>query len=89
MVIIWGGYQYGGSLKPIEGYEGFYEISNFGRVKSLERSWITGKNLKRHKGETILKHKIDRGYARVGLLKDGKRKIKCVHRLVGEHFLEE
>jgi NUMOD4 motif. len=41
--------------KPIKGYEGLYEISNYGRVKSLARTWVTGHNsIVRSKDESIL-----------------------------------
>ena len=74
--------------KPIKGYEGLYEISNYGRVKSLARTWVTGHNsIVRSKDESILAPKKDRGYLRVGLLKNGKRKLLSIHRLVAEHFI--
>lgn len=74
--------------KPIKGYEGLYEISNYGRVKSLARTWVTGHNsIVRSKDESILAPKKDRGYLRVGLLKNGKRKLFSIHRLVAEHFI--
>ena len=63
--------------KNIEGYEN-YQISNYGRVKSL---W--------YNREKILKSEIIRGgYLRVCLCQDGKKTMKLVHRLVAEAFLE-
>lgn len=62
--------------KDIEGFEGLYQISNQGRVKSL---WF-GK-------EKILKGGKARGYLIIGLYKDGKLVMKLVHRLVAEAFL--
>lgn len=63
--------------KNIIGYEGLYQVSSYGRVKSLK----FGK-------ENLLKHKKDSGgYLQVGLCKDGKRKIFLVHRLVAQAFL--
>ena len=63
--------------KEIAGYEGLYEVSDLGRVKSL---WY-GK-------EKILKpHKNTDGYLRVNLCKDGKAKHSKVHRLVAEAFI--
>lgn len=57
-----------------------YMISNIGRVKSLNY---------RHSGkEKILKgYKDKKGYHRVGLFKDGKRKPYFIHRLVAEAFI--
>lgn len=67
--------------KPIKGYEGLYEISNWGRVKSL--------NYRRSGKLGLLKPKVDKdGYLVVCFCKDGKRKYFFVHRLVAEVFLE-
>ena len=66
--------------KPIKGYEGLYEISNLGRVKSLNYRG-TGK-------EKILKNIEDyKGYLEVCLTKNGRHKIFRVHRLVAEAFI--
>ena len=71
--------------KDILGYEGLYQVSNFGRVKSLERIDYLG----HHRKEKILKiQKTDKRYYRVGLTdKNKKRKIFFVHRLVAEAFI--
>lgn len=64
-------------FKYIEGYEGLYQISNYGNVKSL---WY-GK-------ERILKPSADgNGYLFVNLYKDAKRKHHQVHRLVAQAFI--
>ena len=60
--------------KDIEGYEGLYEVSNFGRIKSLR----TGK---------IMKPSINRGYLKCILQNDGKYKMYYVHRLVIQTFI--
>lgn len=66
--------------KPVEGYEGLYEISNLGRVKSLNYNH-TGK-------ERILKPiKNIWGYLQVNLCRNGKVKRFFVHRLVASAFL--
>lgn len=65
--------------KDIPGYEGKYQVSNKGRVKSL--------NFNRTGKEAILKAKNHVGYPRVILWKGGKRHEICVHRLVAEAFL--
>lgn len=65
--------------KDIKGYEGHYQISNYGNVKSLKKG-----------REKILKNRVNAfGYHHVSLLKNGKSKEKLVHRLVIEHFSNE
>ena len=74
--------------KDIKGYEGMYQISNFGRVKSLNRTINIGEKSKRFQPETILKAcEGTKGYLLVSLYKNNKHKMKRVHRLVAEHFL--
>ena len=67
--------------KPINGYEGLYEVSNFRRVKALPRKW--------RKRERILKaRKTELGYHETALSYKGTRKIFKVHRLVAIAFIE-
>ena len=67
--------------KSIAGYEGLYEVSDLGRVKSLNYNH-TGK-------DKILKPvKGHRGYLQVSLWKDGKTRNLRVHRLVAEAFIQ-
>lgn len=65
---------------PVKSYEGIYEVSNFGRIRSLNYN---------HTGRIqILRPALGRGgYLRVHLCKDGKQHFKYVHRLVAEAFL--
>ena len=63
--------------KAISGYEGLYEVSDLGRVRSLKY----GK-------EKILKPgKTHGGYLMIGLRKDGHMKYLLVHRLVAKAFI--
>lgn len=75
--------------KPIEGFSK-YEISNFGRVKSLERTTRNGnKGGLRFRPEFIMKG-CDFGYQylKVNLRDDnGKTHNVKVHRLVAQHFI--
>ena len=69
--------------KTIDGYED-YEVSNYGRVKSLERIDNLGRTIK----EKILKQSTNNnGYQQVCLCKNGKRKMFQVHRLVANAFI--
>lgn len=76
--------------KDIKGYERLYQVSNFGRVKSLKRKeFMARNNCYRVRKEKILKPDIDeRGYERVCLYKDGKSKKIFVHRLVAIAFIK-
>ena len=69
--------------KDISTYEGLYQVSNFGNVKSLERVLPDGRHLR----ERILKGSIVDGYRIVGLSKYGSRKMFYVHRLVAQAFV--
>lgn len=74
--------------RPIKDYEGLYEVSNKGRIKSLERAIIRRIKGKIYVKERILKPCINRkGYLQVCLSKDGKQKMYRVHRLVAETFI--
>ena len=70
--------------KDIKGYENIYQISSYGRVKSLKRISDCG----RHLPEKILKAGNSHGYKSVTLRKNGASKIHSVHRLVGQTFIE-
>ena len=60
--------------KPIVGYEGLYEVSSFGRIRSVVNGWL-------------LTPDEARGYLRVTLYKNGARNRQPVHRLVAMAFL--
>lgn len=65
--------------RDIKDYEGLYQVSNFGRVRSL----VTDS----HRRKRILKQSFRGYYLKVKLIKDNKQKIVSVHRLVAEAFL--
>lgn len=67
---------------PIKGYEGLYEISSYGRVRSL--------NYRKKGVRKVLKCYARLGYyIKVSLVKDGVRKYYRVHRLVAQAFLPQ
>lgn len=72
--------------KEIKGYEGIYEVSNQGRVRSLDRH-TTGKRNRIIKGKVLSQVENFFGYCIVYLCKDGKQKPTRVHRLVAEAFI--
>ena len=71
--------------RPIEGYEGLYEISSYGRVRSMDR--YDGRN---HfiKGKLLKNKDNGNGYLICSLSKNGIVKNKYIHRLVVEAFIE-
>jgi hypothetical protein len=73
--------------KDIKGYEGKYQVSSIGRVKSLQRI-STFNNSKGLKKEIIIKTWNDEGYIRVKLSNNSVEKTYRVHRLVANEFLE-
>lgn len=73
--------------KDILNYEGFYQVSNYGRVKSLNRV-VEGRWGKAVISEKILKsRKSKKGYLYVALYLNGKCKNIKIHRLVAMTFI--
>lgn len=65
--------------KPIFGYERTYEVSNYGRIRGLDRKFRKGK---------ILKPNVIKGYEQVTLTLNKNRKGYMVHRLVAGAFID-
>lgn len=74
--------------KDVVGYEGYYQVSNLGRVKRLSRH-ITDKNgvTRYWKGKVITQTPNPDGYLMCILSKDGKSNLYGVHRLVAKAFI--
>lgn len=74
--------------KTVKRYEGLYEVSNMGRVKSLSRT-------RQGKGgglypvcEKILTNRVSgAGYFQIALSKGSKKKYPLIHRLVAQNFI--
>ena len=80
--------------KQVKGYEGLYEVSNLGNVRSVDRTIIfCGKcghaNQREVKGRLLKLGKDTHGYKCVNLSKNGNVKFKPVHRMVAESFLQQ
>jgi hypothetical protein len=72
---------------PVRNYEGYYEVSNHGRVRSVARKIVRSNGWPKTIKETVLCAKPNRGgYLHVGLSKDGVAKTNRVHRLVMDSF---
>ena len=75
--------------KDIEGYEGLYQVSNLGNVKSLDR-FVPHKKLGKKfcAGVMMSTHINNPGYVTVNLCKDNRCKSHDVHRLVAMAFVD-
>ena len=61
--------------KQVKGYEGYYEVSDLGNIKSVRANILLSQHIK------------DNGYKKVTFKVNGKQKSHNVHRLVAETFL--
>lgn len=75
--------------KSIDGYEGYYEVSDDGRVRSLDRYVDSfGGRKRKLKGKTMKLTIAANGYYVVNLRRDRTSKVCCVHVLVANAFIE-
>lgn len=78
--------------KPIKDYEGYYEVDQFGRVFSVERTVTVNDNGRVYekpvKSKQIKQQLHSEGYKIVSLTRGGKTKTHYVHRLVAEAFID-
>ncbi|MCC4427778.1 NUMOD4 motif-containing HNH endonuclease [Limosilactobacillus reuteri] len=74
--------------RDIKGYEGLYQVSSFGNVRSLDRVVVAKNGRKMPKKGKMLKRGVSKyGYWTVGLCKHSHGKLHLVHRLVALTFL--
>lgn len=74
--------------KDIKGYEGLYQVSNLGNIKSLDRFVVySGGELKLHKSKNIKQNPNQQGYLTMTLSKNNCKKSFRVNRLVAETFI--
>ena len=76
--------------KDVVGYEGLYQVSNYGNVRSLERKVNQGKYGKKRivGGSQMTPTNNGNGYLLVFLSNAGQRKRFYIHRLVADHFVD-
>ena len=75
--------------RPIKGYEGLYEVSDKGLIRSFDRIIPCGKGrIHNHKGKLLTGKSNGKGYLFVLLSKNGRLKKYYIHRIVAETFIE-
>lgn len=70
--------------RNIREFEGWYQVSNDGKIRSLDRDIIDGRKIK---GKLLKQYVDEQGYKRVRLCRGGKHFNKQVHRLVADAFI--
>lgn len=73
--------------RPVVGYEGYYEVSSLGGVRSLSRTDVDTLGRRYVVRGKIKKHTVTHGYPIVRLSRDGVRENVFVHRLVALAFI--
>jgi len=74
--------------RDITGYEGYYQVSSKGNVRSLDRTLINSVGVESSvKGKEIYQTLVGAGYLKVKLYKENKRLNKYVHQLVATAFI--
>lgn len=71
--------------KDIEGYEGTHQVSNYGRIRSIDRVDCRGNRVR---GRILIPQYNKDGYLEIGIKKNGIRKHYNVHRLVAIAFID-
>lgn len=75
--------------RDIKGFEGAYQVSSYGRVKSLTRFIVRSDGVRYLAKGKIIKPVTDRyGYLIKTLTYEGRRRATKIHRLVAEHFID-
>lgn len=74
--------------KEIPGYEGYFEVSNLGNFRSKDRVIkYKQSGLRNYPGKELKTEKMQDGYQRIVLMKEGIKKRYMCHRLVAEVFI--
>lgn len=73
--------------KDVEGFKGYYQVSNLGNVRSLTRKVNTFNGMRTTKGKVLKPLKTKNNYLRIDLRKNRKHKYILLHRLVALTFI--
>lgn len=74
--------------KDILGYEGLYQVSTLGRVRSVDRAIYQQDRIVNYKGVLMTPYIMKNGYAAIRLSKNGKKHNYLIHRLVAMSFVK-
>lgn len=74
--------------KSVEGFEGLYEVSNYGNVKSLDRLEKVGNSMRIRHGRILKARAQKGGHLLVVLCKNGEIYHRTIHRLVASAFID-
>lgn len=75
--------------KKVDGYNGDYEVSNLGRIKSNRANYVINKGYVNKEGYIMKASDNGKGYKIIFLSGKGYRDRRYVHRLVAFHFLHD
>lgn len=73
--------------KDVQGYEGYYQVSNHGRVKSLDRKVKNRGGIATKKGKILSPSVMNNQYKKIALWKDNEQKMMLMHRLIAQAFI--
>ncbi len=74
--------------KDIDGFEGYYQVSNIGRIRGVDRTILRSDGEFRHYPTKIRRQAINPyGYFQITLMNTNKKRVVMVHRLVAEAFI--
>lgn len=75
--------------KDIVGYEGLYQVSNLGQVRSLDREVKHGDRFRNDKGKILVGSVTPEGYPQVTLCRENKKRHIKIHRIVATTFMDK
>ncbi|MCQ9627538.1 HNH endonuclease [Cetobacterium somerae] len=75
--------------KDVVGYEGYYQVSNLGRIRSCDREVRFGKQKRISKGRILSQNKAGSNYNHIKLSAKNVVKRHYIHRLIASAFLEK
>jgi hypothetical protein len=75
--------------KPVPGFDGYYEVSDLGRIRSVDRVIQRNNGTTQRRNGKVLRPGLTRGYPHLNLCKNGELYPRYVHTLVLQAFVGE